>query len=130
MGRDIDVKAQADLYPTEQHIDRDWETRMNDRIAFIQAMMKEKLLPKSSLTQVPLQASESFVRAAYTYLARSRCRVVMVPLEDIVGEYEAPNLPGATHEAYPSWQIKLSRSFEEFKKDPRIRSLMKAVHAE
>ncbi|MCA9470832.1 MAG: 4-alpha-glucanotransferase [Nitrospirales bacterium] len=129
-GRDIEVKAQAALYPSEQHIECDWETRMKDRIAFIQAMVKANLLPKSAVTSVPLHAPETFLRAAYAYLARSRCRVVMIPLEDIVGELDAPNLPGATHDAYPSWKIKLRRSFEEFKKDPRIGSTMKAVHAE
>ena len=130
MGRDIEVKAQAALYPTEQHIECDWEERMNDRIAFIHAMVKEKLLPKNMLDQVPLQAPEMFLKAAYAYLARSPCLVVIVPLEDIVGEIDAPNLPGATHDAYPSWRLKLRRSFQEFRRDSRIRSMMKAVHAE
>ncbi|MGB0909005.1 MAG: 4-alpha-glucanotransferase [Nitrospirales bacterium] len=126
-GRDIDTKSQANLYQSERQIEQEWEGRMEDRIAFLHALVNEKLLPKKVLSYVPLQAPKSFVRAAYVYLAQTSCRVLMIPLEDLLCELEAPNLPGATSDTYPSWQLRLHRSIQSFRHDSQIPSMTKAV---
>ncbi len=126
-GRDIETKAQASLYRTEEQIEQDWDARMKDRLAFIHALVKEGLLSKQTLTRIPLQAPYAFVKAAYAYLARTPCRILMIPLEDLLGEFEAPNLPGASTDAYPSWQLRLNRSLQAFRQDARIRSMVKVI---
>ena len=129
IGRDIEIKLQANLYQTEQQIEQDREVRMKDRVAFIHALVKEGLLPKKILRSVPVEASYSFVKAAYAYLARTPCRILMIPLEDLLGELETPNLPGALSDAYPSWQLTLSQSFQEFRRDTQIHSMVKRIRA-
>lgn len=128
-GRDIETKSHAHLYQTERQIEQEWEIRMQDRIAFLQVLVKEGLLSKKVLTSVPLFAPDSFVRAVYTYLARTPCKVLMIPLEDLLSELEAPNLPGASSDAYPSWQLRLGRSFQAFRQDSRILSMVKAMQS-
>jgi len=127
-GRDIEVKARAGLYTTEQQMEQDCEARMRDRVALLEALVDEGILPKEVSASFPLDAPFTFVQAVYTYLAQTPCRLLMIPLEDLLGEFEAPNLPGAKIEAYPSWQLRLTKSFESFRRSTSIRSFMQAVH--
>ncbi len=48
-----------------------------------------------------------FVDAAIAHVARTPASLAMVPIEDLVGEAEQPNLPGTTHE-HPNWQRRLA----------------------
>jgi 4-alpha-glucanotransferase len=49
---------------------------------------------------------EAIVVAAYRYLARTPSRIVMVQLEDALGETTPVNVPGTDRE-YPNWRRKL-----------------------
>jgi 4-alpha-glucanotransferase len=49
---------------------------------------------------------EAIVLAAYRYLARSNARIVMVQIEDVLGETTPVNVPG-TYMEYPNWRRKL-----------------------
>ncbi len=128
-GRDIETKTQANLYQTKQQIEQEWEVRMQDRLAFLRALVNEKLLPKQVLSQIPSQAPDSFIYGAYAYLARTPCRVLMITLEDLLGEFEAPNLPGASEDAYPSWQLRLRQSLQSFRHDSRISLMVESIPA-
>ncbi|WP_353216200.1 4-alpha-glucanotransferase [Sandarakinorhabdus sp.] len=46
------------------------------------------------------------VTAALAHAARTPSLLVIVPMEDLLGEPEQPNLPGTTHE-HPNWQRRL-----------------------
>jgi len=43
---------------------------------------------------------------------------LIVQLEDLLGELETPNLPGAADSAYPSWRVRISRELTSWLKDP------------
>ena len=65
--------------------------------------------------------------AILTYLARSRARLVLIQLEDVIAEGEQANLPGTT-DAHPNWRRRMSGSLEEFISGtdlPRIAALIK-----
>jgi 4-alpha-glucanotransferase len=49
---------------------------------------------------------ESVVLAAYRYIGRSPARIVMVQIEDVLGETTPVNVPGTDTE-YPNWRRKL-----------------------
>ncbi len=49
---------------------------------------------------------EAIVLAAYRYLAQSKARIVMLQLEDVIGETSPVNVPG-TYMEYPNWRRKL-----------------------
>jgi 4-alpha-glucanotransferase len=50
--------------------------------------------------------AEAIVLAAHRYLASSNARIVMVQLEDIIGETTPVNIPG-TNDEYPNWRRKV-----------------------
>jgi 4-alpha-glucanotransferase len=50
--------------------------------------------------------AESTILAAYRYLARSPARILMLQIEDVLGETSPVNVPG-TYMEYPNWRRKL-----------------------
>jgi (1->4)-alpha-D-glucan 1-alpha-D-glucosylmutase len=55
--------------------------------------------------------TESIVIAAYRYLARSNARIVMVQIDDVLGETSSVNIPG-TYLEYPNWRRKLREDID------------------
>ena len=55
--------------------------------------------------------TEAVVLAAYRFLARSPARIVMLQIEDVMGERTPVNIPG-THFEYPNWRRKLRDDLE------------------
>ncbi|GAC1303007.1 MAG: 4-alpha-glucanotransferase [Vulcanimicrobiaceae bacterium] len=71
-------------------------------------------------------AFDDLVRAAYRYLARSPARLVLVQLDDALGELEQVNLPGTDTE-YPNWRRKSAVDLDRLRDDPRLRMLVDDV---
>jgi 4-alpha-glucanotransferase len=67
--------------------------------------------------------------AAHRFLARSPARIVMMQVEDAIGETLPVNVPG-TAEQYPNWRRKLSLDIESIGNDPRFNALCAALRAE
>ncbi len=60
------------------------------------------------------------VDAAIDFVARCPSPLAVVPLEDIVGTTEQPNLPGTTEE-HPNWRRRFDKPVEEMLQDPSSR---------
>jgi 4-alpha-glucanotransferase len=65
------------------------------------------------------QDTDAIVLAAYRYLARSRARIVILQIEDVLGERAPVNVPG-TDRAYPNWRRKLRDDLETIVRDGRL----------
>jgi 4-alpha-glucanotransferase len=61
-------------------------------------------------------------RAVYRFLARTRARIVLVQLDDAIGEFEQVNLPG-TFSEYPNWRRKIGIDLERIAVDSRIAAI-------
>jgi 4-alpha-glucanotransferase len=71
--------------------------------------------------------------AVYAYLARTPSQLMTIPLEDLLGDVDSPNLPGAPADAYPIWRRKAGRpdsSLEQWRRDRRVKSIVDAIHTE
>jgi len=66
------------------------------------------------------------VRAAYRYLAATPARLVLVQLDDALGELAQINLPG-THGEYPNWRRKNALDLAGIAADPRMAALARDV---
>ena len=96
-GRDIEWKEYLKLYPSPEDAEVAWENRARDRHALVKAMRHEGVLPLSlEHKQMPVNMSMKLRQAVYAFLARARSRLLVIPLEDIVGEVETPNFPGSS----------------------------------
>jgi 4-alpha-glucanotransferase len=69
-----------------------------------------------------------FVDAAIAHVARTPAALVVVPIEDLLGEVEQPNLPGTTHE-HPNWQRRLTAPIEVLLDRSICKSRLEALSA-
>jgi 4-alpha-glucanotransferase len=57
------------------------------------------------------------VDAAVDFVTRTPSPLVLVPIEDLLGGIEQPNLPGTTDE-YPNWSHRLSAPASDLLEQP------------
>jgi 4-alpha-glucanotransferase len=69
------------------------------------------------------------VAAAYGFLARTPCALLIVQMEDLALEREQPNVPG-TGDDHPNWRRKLSRNLDEIFTAPSTDAILGAVRRE
>jgi len=131
IGHDLDLRAELGLYPSDEQRERQVVERAQDRARLLVALQREGLLP-AGVTVHPVSAPEmtpELARALHLYLARSPAQVMMVQMEDVLGQLEQVNLP-ATSAEYPNWSRKLPLSIEEWSADPRVTALAEALRRE
>ncbi len=71
-------------------------------------------------------AYDGLIAAAYAFLASSRAKLVLVALDDAMGEVDQINLPGTVAE-YPNWRRKYRIDIEDIARDARIGALAERV---
>lgn len=100
-GADIALRAEHGvLGPDQRPADLEAE-RDTDRAALWQAIMQSGV----GSDPRPEQA-DRFVEAALQYVASSACALCLLPLEDVLGRVEQPNLPGTIDE-HPNWRRRM-----------------------
>jgi 4-alpha-glucanotransferase len=116
LGRDLAWRTRLDLYSDTDAAEAAATDRSRDRHLLLAALVEEGLLAPERLGQfLPEDAEPAYSTelacAILAYLARSRARLMLVQLEDVVGEIEQANLPG-TIESHPNWRRHMSRVLE------------------
>lgn len=93
-GRDIDLRRGEDAERAEREQDRPklWE-------AFVREHIAEGPVPDTEETG-------RVVDAAVRFIAKTDLPLSLIPLEDLLGQVEQPNLPGTTTE-HPNWRRRL-----------------------
>lgn len=87
----------------------------------------ERALDRAALWQVigegaPQPADDDpapVVDAAIAFLARTACPLVLIPMEDLAGVVEQPNLPG-TIEGHPNWRRRLPAPIATLLAQPEV----------
>jgi (1->4)-alpha-D-glucan 1-alpha-D-glucosylmutase len=79
------------------------------RHRLLAALQRETLLPAGMSPEMAgtLAMDETLVRAVHAFVARAPSKILMVQLEDVLGQIEQVNVPGTTDERYPNWRRKL-----------------------
>jgi 4-alpha-glucanotransferase len=134
-GRDIEMKQRLGLYPDQAVAERDRKGRAGDRRALLNALAREHLLPAryGSRTEDLTSIDATVSAAVYRYLARTPSWMVAVPLEDLLGDVDTPNIPGADPKRYPVWRVKAGppgSTMEHYLKSARVRAIARAMNAE
>ena len=117
LGRDLAWRRRLNIYPDASAATAEAAERDCDRHLLLEALVREGLLAPEDLGQfLPEDGdpvySTKLADAILTYLARSRARLMLVQLEDVVGESEQANLPGTT-DAHPNWRRRMALRLEE-----------------
>jgi 4-alpha-glucanotransferase len=117
LGRDIEWRRNLNLYPDAEAAESEVMERSRDRRMLLEVLVRAGLLAAEDAGRFlsqrgePVYSSE-LAEAILMYLAQSRARLMLIQLEDVVGESEQANLPG-TIDAHPNWRRRMSLGLEE-----------------
>ena len=113
--RGSDIRARATCARMSRSARENEElAREADRSALWQALAKDG---DAAGPMPPADKAQSVVDAALTFVARTRAPLALLPLEDMLGREEQPNLPG-TIDQYPNWRLRLTRPAETLLDEP------------
>lgn len=102
-GHDIETRKTLGLYPSEDMCQLDWARRPEEKQHLINALNAAGLWND---TYVPDTWSPALAAAMEEFLAQSPCQLLVMQLEDLMGETSQANMPGTVNE-HPNWCQKL-----------------------
>jgi 4-alpha-glucanotransferase len=116
LGHDIAWRQRLGIYPDEAAAATEITERRRDRHLLLDALAAEGLMPRERFGEfladdTPVYTPE-LGEVIHIFLARSRARLVLIQLEDVIGEGEQANLPG-TSDSHPNWRRRLAVRLEE-----------------
>ncbi len=117
-GADIETRAELGLIKRGKLR----AARERDRKALWSALRKAGVAADAP---PPSKNPERAVDAAVGFVARTRARLALVPLEDALGRAEQPNVPGTVDE-HPNWRRRLDRPVDELL-TPQVRARLASL---
>jgi 4-alpha-glucanotransferase len=128
--RDVAWRELLNMLPNPESVASAREERSRDRVLLLQALQEVGLLPPGlDAKKPPDELPEELVLAVHRFLARAPSRLLMMQLEDALGDVEQPNLPGSS-EGHPNWRRRSRLAVEAFASDPLVRAIAAAIGAE
>jgi 4-alpha-glucanotransferase len=117
-GRDLDLRYQTGVIPSDQELGRARAERAAARGALLRRLRAERVLPGD--TPPELFALDQLTGAVHTFLARTPSPLLSLAMDDLLGETEPVNLPGVRPDKYPSWTRRARLPLESLETDPSI----------
>lgn len=128
-GHDLEIRRDLDLYPSAEAAGKDAWDRGVDRWRLLLALGEQGLKPARYVSDDGAQPfSWELAEAVHRYLGRTAGRIVMMQIEDALGEIEQPNLPGTTDQ-HPNWRRRLSVAVEDLESDGGLQAMAAAVRS-
>lgn len=129
-GNDLKWRSELNLYPDEIMGNQDRQNRINDREHLIAAMLDMGTLDANQIPpSAPAKMNAELALAVQSFLAKSPCRIQMIPMEDALNMYEQVNIPGTIDE-HPNWLQRLSLDLEQIWQQPSMQDLIKVMQRE
>jgi 4-alpha-glucanotransferase len=116
-GRDIDWRARLDLLAVTQSQQQAQEERAQERGRLWHALCRDGV---ASGDMPAPDAPDTVVDAALAYVTATPAPLVVIPIEDLLGVVEQPNLPG-TVDTHPNWRRRLSCDTAAMFDSPAVR---------
>jgi 4-alpha-glucanotransferase len=114
-GHDIRTRAALGLVPDRK---RELKARARDRAALWSAFRKSKVVAADAPQP---RATGPVIDAALAFTARSPAPLALIPLEDVLGLKEQPNVPGTIDE-HPNWRRRLAAPAATILDAPPVRA--------
>ncbi len=125
--RDIDWRAKLNLFPRPEIASQQRHARAADRRELLTALQQQGLRPADMNEAAPF--SPELMLAIQQFLARSPAQLLMVQLEDVLGQIEQVNIPGTVDE-HPNWCRKLEVPIEAWATWPEFITLGQRLRIE
>ncbi len=130
-GQELLERTELQLFPSEEAREQQLLARTQDRARLLLALERAHLLP-SGVTADPAsspQMTPALIQAVHRYIARTPCQLMLVQLEDVIGQQYQVNLPGTTDQR-PNWRYRLAVDLDELLDGERMRELAAAIRQE
>lgn len=125
-GRDVDQRGRLQLFPSEAARVEAERTRPVDRDQLL-AALRDELDFDGPVTEADgTTLTRDFVVAVHRFLARTPSRLMLVQLEDVLGEIDQVNMP-ATIDQYPNWKRRITVPVEDLADHPMVRAVAEAI---
>lgn len=130
-GADLELREQLGLFPSAEPRAQQVVARAQDCARLLVALEQEGLLPEGVSVQLVAtpEMTPQLAVAIHRYLARCPAQVMVVQLEDMLGQAEQVNLAGTTDQ-YPNWRRKLGLDLELWSEDQRVLAFVSALREE
>jgi 4-alpha-glucanotransferase len=129
-GTDVDLRRSLGLYRDDAASHQAMDERQRDKAGVLQALAREGLLPSSVAGgSTESELTPDLCEAIHRYLAHAPSMLMLVTLEDLLGEAKQINLPG-TLDSYPNWSYKSSHTLDEASREPlaeRLASVLRSI---
>ena len=126
-AHDVRVRFELGLIPDAAAYEQLVQERKQDRTRLLQAMRQQQTLTPESVAAAEAGTLDAdAVAVLHAFLASAPSSVMMVQLEDALGEMEQPNLPGTTFQ-HPNWQRKYGAGLQEIWGRPHMQRLCAAI---
>jgi len=119
-GADITTRSAIGLAPDEP---TERKQRAKDRAALWRAFRKAGVGTKDA--PVP-DNTEPAVDAAVAFTAQSPAPLALIPIEDVLGLADQPNVPGTVDE-HPNWRRRLAQPASEVLNSPEAKHRLKSL---
>jgi 4-alpha-glucanotransferase len=122
-ARDIDARDRAGLLGADATRARTArEEREREKQALLTRLAEEGILDGASAP------NDAVLRGAvHEFLCRTRSVLVGIALDDLAGEQDAVNLPGASADQHASWTRKMSMTVEEMQQSPDVKAALRCA---
>jgi len=119
-GHDLDVKNAIDLFPTPDAFSGEQAERDRDRGRILGSLAAAGcgVGQAGPVDGVP----EGLTAAVYDFIARTPSMILLLQLEDALGELDQANVPG-TVEEHPNWRRRLGVAVEDLARHARFAAL-------
>jgi (1->4)-alpha-D-glucan 1-alpha-D-glucosylmutase len=130
LGRDIDARTNAGPTSSDEAARAHAERRV-EATRLLEALQTAGELDAETVERlhrvIDARTSDGrelapLVAAAYCFLAKTPAQIVLVQLDDVLGELDQINLPG-TFTEYPNWRRRNSIAVEDIAGDERVKVL-------
>jgi len=124
-GRDLEIQRQLGGLADDASLARAQADREGEKRALRARLVADGHLPRSLEDPSPQQ----LCAAVSAFLCSTPCPLVGISLDDLAGELEPVNVPGASLAVYPSWTRRMSRPLAELVRDASIERTLAAAAA-
>lgn len=120
-GADIALRARQGVLGPHQQRAGLLNERQQDKTGLWQAIEDAGVADRS-----PPDDPQDFVDAALSFVANTNSSIALLPLEDLLGQTEQPNLPG-TIDQHPNWRGRNAVTADDLLDHPRVARRIDAI---
>jgi 4-alpha-glucanotransferase len=122
-GSDLELRRQIGAIGSDAALADAQAERAATCRALARRLTREGILEE----RAALPPAPDLCAAVNSFLCRTPAPLVGVSLDDLAGETEPVNLPGASAERFPSWRRRMSLAIEALRSNPGVQAGLRAV---